>query len=152
MLKTEHYQLNKPEVTDPLRLADFNANADIIDGALAAMAASVRGKGNCRIAFGSYVGTGTYGATRPVTLDVGFCPVLVAVGSVDLADRDTSPTILIKGCTAAAPEYGTEGDSLGLMQVTWGDTQVTWYNENHETCQCNDKGRIYYYVVLGCDT
>ena len=34
MEKTTYYQLNKPEAADPLRLADFNENADKIDGLL----------------------------------------------------------------------------------------------------------------------
>ena len=34
MEKTTYYQLNKPEAADPLRVADFNENADKIDGLL----------------------------------------------------------------------------------------------------------------------
>lgn len=38
MTKTQHYELKKPEITDPLRVADFNENSDLIDAALAANA------------------------------------------------------------------------------------------------------------------
>ena len=34
MQKTQNYNLNKPELTDPIRVADFNENAEIIDAAL----------------------------------------------------------------------------------------------------------------------
>ena len=36
MQKTTNYNLNKPETTDPMRLADFNENSEILDAALAA--------------------------------------------------------------------------------------------------------------------
>lgn len=36
MTKTQNYNLNKPETTDPMRLADFNENSEILDAALAA--------------------------------------------------------------------------------------------------------------------
>lgn len=37
MQKTTNYSLKKPEPNDPLRLADFNENADIIDTAIKAV-------------------------------------------------------------------------------------------------------------------
>ena len=37
MTKTNNYNLKKPEPTDPLRVADFNENADLIDAALGAL-------------------------------------------------------------------------------------------------------------------
>ena len=43
MQETSNYNLKKPEPTDPLRLADFNENADIIDGAIKAVERSVAG-------------------------------------------------------------------------------------------------------------
>ena len=66
MTKTQNYNLNKPEATDPLRLADFNGNADIIDGALASLSAD-------HVYVGSYVGDGT--AER--IIDLPFTPKVV---------------------------------------------------------------------------
>ena len=87
MTKTQNYNLNKPEATDPLRLADFNQNADIIDAALknqandlAVLSTTVASKGNCKIAVGSYVGTNKYGSANPTKLEVGFAPKLVLIG------------------------------------------------------------------------
>ena len=42
-------------------VTDFNADNAKIDTALAALNTAVAGAGNCRIATGSYVGTGEYG-------------------------------------------------------------------------------------------
>ena len=63
MEKTSNYQLNKPEAGDPLRLADFNQNADIIDGVLKNLSAE-------RVVVGSYTGDGT--AER--IIDLPFTP------------------------------------------------------------------------------
>ena len=49
MLKTTNYQLNKPEGTDPVRVDDFNENADVIDAALMSKA---------EILLGTYSGNG----------------------------------------------------------------------------------------------
>ena len=66
MLKTENYNLNKPEGTDPLRLADFNQNSDIIDGALKNLSAE-------RVITGSYTGDG---ADERI-IDLPFTPKVV---------------------------------------------------------------------------
>ena len=52
MTKTQNYNLNKPEAGDPLRLADFNQNSDLIDTALASLSAD-------HVYVGNYVGDGT---------------------------------------------------------------------------------------------
>ena len=66
MKKTTHYQLNKPESGDPLRVADFNENADIIDGALARLETE-------KLIFGSFVGDGQ----EERFVDMGCTPALV---------------------------------------------------------------------------
>ena len=80
MTKTEHYNLNKPEATDPLRLADFNQNADIIDTALAVMP---------RVAAGTYTGNGAANQT----IDVGFTPkAVIAWGVYSEILQNATPT------------------------------------------------------------
>ena len=56
MTKTQNYNLNKPEAGDPMRVADFNVNSDIIDAALKNLSAE-------RVYVGSYVGDGTNSRT-----------------------------------------------------------------------------------------
>ena len=76
MTKTEHYNLNKPEAGDPLRLADFNANSDIIDGALSNLNTALGQMAVPKIAVGSYTGDGT---TAGMEITVGFAPKMVLV-------------------------------------------------------------------------
>ena len=153
MTKTEHYQLNKPEATDPVRVADFNANADIIDGALAgkaeqsavaALQSAVNGKGNCRIMWGSYTGNGTCGSSNPVTLNTSFYPVVVLCGTPDNVTTGHWPTILMRGVTTGVCDY-----NAATMTVTWTDNAVSWYNKESDYAQNNDDGVVYYYLVLG---
>ena len=70
MTKTEHYQLNKPEASDPVRVADFNQNADIIDTVLANVA------GRKRVVVGSYIGDNTGKHTIPLEFTPRFVLVM----------------------------------------------------------------------------
>ena len=98
MTKTEHYQLNQGDATDPVRREDFNADNARIDVALEtvkreaaagrqaldeAVTALVAGLGkggtNARIAWGSYTGDGTYGESNPITLTCDFKPMAVFI-------------------------------------------------------------------------
>ena len=58
---TEHYQLHQWEPGDAFLRTDFNEDLEKIDAAL-------EDKGNCRIATGSYAGTGEYGKAHPNTI------------------------------------------------------------------------------------
>ena len=113
--KTQNYNLNKPEVTDPLRVDDFNANADMIDAALGALSTAVGNAGNCKIAIGTYAGNDAYGADNPTRLDVGFAPELVFIGFEE------------KNCRLFLPIWGKHFDfdnafSSASYTATWGDT------------------------------
>ena len=72
MQKTEQFQLNQWELSDRIQMADFNADNEKIEAALAAMAGD-------RLVVGSYTGdgTGSSGGTR--IIDLGFKPKLVFV-------------------------------------------------------------------------
>lgn len=70
MKQTSHFQLNQYEASDRILHGDFNSDNQKIDAALAAA-------GNCRVAAGSYTGTGTYGQNNPCSLTFDFKPLLV---------------------------------------------------------------------------
>ena len=70
MKQTSHFQLNQYEASDRILHGDFNNDNQKIDAALAA-------GGNCRVAAGSYTGTGTYGQNNPCSLTFDFKPLLV---------------------------------------------------------------------------
>ncbi len=167
MRKTKDLKLDLLEPTDPVSAAPLNANAAALDaavaadraanaavaaelrGAVAALAANLGGAGhNCRICWGSYKGTGTYGEANPIRLTFPFEPVLVLVGSAEHAHSSNCPTILLKGCDLA---HGNTMSSGSTFHVTWRSKGVSWYSGSSAPVNNNTSGRIYYYVALGYD-
>ena len=149
MQRTANYNLNKPEAGDPLRLADFNANADIIDGALknqandlAVLSTTVAGKGNCKIAVGSYAGTNKYGSANPTKLEVGFAPKLVLIGFNGEYCRLFTPVLTKRF------DFGSSFSSEDYT-VTWGDTYFSLCCPNSAYGQMNSSDRTYNYIAIG---
>ena len=162
MQKTANYNLNKPEAGDPIRVADFNANADIIDTALAgkANAADLTALGQTvsalmqggvgRAAWGSYVGDDTYGKNNPVKLEVGFKPVLAIVSCDDYMEETTCPMILCRDQTCAVPIRGLHTSNEDpLVHVTWGEDYVSWYSTISGLYQNNRDPNKYCWAVIG---
>ena len=163
---TEHYRLNQWEAEDAVRRVDFNAdNAKIdaaikavdqrVDGkadvsALAALGQTVAGKGNCRIAAGTYIGTGTYGSLNPNTLDfadtLGKAPELLIVRS---PDGGADALILLQGMTSSFRTLSTSWSGGGTICAAWTDTGVSWYNSTNSELQYNYQGGKYQYVAIG---
>ena len=164
MEKTTYYQLNKPEAADPLRVADFNENADKIDAALkqvddnsvtrsaqvrseaanalaayqTANDAAVAAKGNCRVVVGTYTGTGTYGSSNKNSLTFDAEPLFLLINGGGYTAYMTK-----SGCS-----YGWCGpDSYRSMNKTWGKT-VTWYNTGNYQLQLNVSGTTYTYMAF----
>ena len=103
---------------------------------------------NARIAWGTYTGTGTYGAANPTGLTFDFYPVMVWVGCENCAGVQSWPSTFIRGCPASHPDV-----TPNLLTVTWTDNGVSWYDTrySHGQLQNNDQGVTYYYCVLGYD-
>ena len=138
MLKTENYQLNKPEPADPLRLADFNENADIIDAALGAVP---------NIATGTYTGDGT--ANR--TINLGFTPKAIFVCSNQGATCHTSSTgaTMIHGGLVLPDKALSYGGSAPIaLAITDEGLQVSYYNGTTFYNCTNTNNRVYHYVAL----
>ena len=108
MGKTANYGLPKWEKSDFIKMDDFNgafanidaalkANADAAAGAAGAESVSAlardvgTGGKNCRVALGSYTGTGKYGSANPNTLTFPIKPVLVVITSPDSVARHVRP-------------------------------------------------------------
>lgn len=172
MDKTANYNLPQWVGTDPIRMKPFNdafdgidlalkANADAIGekataAALAALAKNLGVVGhNARVTWGSYTGTGTYGASNPNSLEFGFCPVLVAITCDELGHYPAAPSILLRGAGLAPTLTAASGGSMGAeytaLRPTWGDSGVSWYSEKSVACQLNESGITYFYVVIGYD-
>ena len=159
---TEKYHLPQWVESDRILMTDFNQMcADIEAGlteaeagrsslaeSLAALAAGVGSAGeNARIAWGSYTGTGAYGANSPTTLNVGFCPVLVVVGCVADAGYSNWPTVMFRDCPVSQSDFS----HTNKLSVTWLDSGVRWYSADHAMGQNNNAGTMYYYCAIGYD-
>ena len=166
MKKTTHYQLNKPESGDPLRLADFNQNSDILDAALNNLNAALGGKAEQsalaavtaaapKIAVGSYVGTGTWGAGSPNSLTFDFVPKLIAISGPIYYYRKSVTQVFVYGATEAYLSYYDETGVAQVQSITgWGTNTISWYSNTDQEergtyFQMNAAGKEYHYVAIG---
>lgn len=162
METTTNYKLPQWVKADQIKMDDFNGAFGKIDTALkanadaAASAASAervtaleqkweRGK-VCRVAWGSYTGTGTYGKDHPTTLSCDFTPVMLAVYNRD--SNNITPVFAFRDMT----EFGFNS-SGGVNTVTWGERGVSWYVNSGNTMstnyQFNTAGATYHYLIIG---
>ena len=154
MQQTEKYKLNLIESSDPFLPDGLNANTrkveevlsenlgtmqgavDTLDQRLAAAEKNLgTGGKNCRIVWGSYVGTGTYGKNAPNQLTLDFYPVLMFSGSV----------LFMRGRETASGSNG----SVNVM--TWSDNGISWYSSSSASAQFNTANFTFFYVVIGYD-
>ncbi len=169
MKKTDNYSLPQWEKQDFIKMEDFNdafgktdaalkANADATatglnaeTAALAALSKNLGAAGhNCRIAWGSYTGTGTTGAASPNTLQFDFYPVLVLVAPVKPDGYTKNPMVLTRGRNVASTY--PDGASKWELTVSWTDSSVSWHSsETDAGYQHNRSGSAYLYVMLGYD-
>ena len=138
---TKHYHLHQWEPEDPFLRTDFNEDLQKIDVAIA-------GRGDCKIVYGTYIGTGGYGPDSPCVLDfaesLGQAPSLLIVRpSAGVSNQITA----LKGMksTYVSPHntYSNE-----VIYLTWADTDVSWYLEKNAALQLNDVGKSYFYVAF----
>lgn len=133
MTKTANYNLKKPEPTDPLRVEDFNENADKIDAALGNLNTAAT-----KIAMGSYTGTGTSDRDNPNILTFDFAPKALFVwgnGYVALGIRDQKLQSI-------------SSDNDAQCTTTWSGNTVQWYS-GYSTYQMNSSGETYCYLAIG---
>ena len=98
-----------------------------------------------RIETGSYVGTGTYGASNPTTLSFPFEPKMVIIAANAYQGGITHPLIrpdTVGYVTIAASIYST-------MVVSWAGKEISFYDANSAIRQFNNSGTTYYYIALG---
>ena len=170
MHKTANYNLPQRVGTDPIRMKPFNDAFDGIDLALkanadaaqalqsgkadaqtvSALAKNLSAAGhNCRVAVGSYTGTGTYGQNNAVSIVCDFYPVVLLVAPLDDSPVK-NPRIMVRGRTSGTirPEGGTNFN----LTVVWKDAGVSWYNATATNAnQQLNNDESYCYVVLGYD-
>ena len=160
--RTANYSLPTWEKSDFIQMSDFNDLTQKLDTALksesdarseadgtaseritAIVQALGAGGQNCRIAHGSYTGSGGYGSGSPNSLTFDFTPLLVVVGNTESTNYVSWPTVMIRGADS-------HGDSdQQRIYITWNDRSISWYNSSHPSYQNNVNGRQYNYVVIG---
>lgn len=145
MQQTEKLKLNLIEGGDTVSPEPINENMELLEAAVTAaadMAAQVGSGGKtCRIAWGSYAGTGKYGADNPNRLTFDFCPVLVMIRAVGPKYTAT----FVRDCSGGSNAW----DSGVAVQVTWSDNGVSWYSATTPEYQSNASGYTWHYVALG---
>lgn len=108
--------------------------------------------GAARIQTGSYVGTGTYGASNPCSLTFNFIPQFIFVSYpdiIDLFDSNTSawrlhPLIAIRGVLS----FSVKNDIQFYMN--WTNNIFKWYTEFTQAgWQLNEVGTSYFYLAIG---
>lgn len=100
-----------------------------------------------RIATGSYVGTGTYGASNPCSLTFDFVPIFLFVRSSEEGDP-VSGFIAMQGVNSTYIFWGSEYTEP-TIHLIWEDENVSWYNASNQWEQMNAKNIPYRYVVIG---
>lgn len=167
METTTNYKLPQWVKADQIKMDDFNgafgkidtalkANADAAAGAASAERVTAleqdvgAGGKNCRIAWGSYTGTGKYGSANPNTLTFDFKPLVVWVGGANSGGGTAFPATFLRPVALSRSDSATPDHQLN---VTWGENQVSWYASSYTTIyaanQCNAENTTYYYVAIG---
>lgn len=130
--QTSNYGLNQWAAEDAVLREDFNTDNRTLSEVLGQ-------KGNCRIAIGTYVGTGTYGANAPNRLEFPFQPEAIVISGG------------AKGGYVWL--YGNNYervDSSNVNTLAWEGLSLTWYSGNPDAnTQLNGKDETYRYIVIG---
>lgn len=135
---TENYQLNQWEKIDRVLMEDFNADNEKIDAALAEMAQLAVRAGNCRIVYGSYQGTGTFGSSGANVLTFTGRPLAIMVTGM-------YQFFSVRGAKSAVAYYGSNQEAM--ESLTWGETNVSWVSASAGQ-QLNENNTSYYYIAL----
>lgn len=110
-----------------------------------------------KIETGSYVGTGTYGASNPNTLTFGFAPKFVWIYEwlrgdawYDAGDITKVPFGIIPEGDFGRhfPPCNSTGDSNTAYSKRVGTT-LSWYNKESAGAQLNYSNSTYYYIAIG---
>lgn len=150
MQQTSKYQFNLVDATDDFSPEPLNQNAQKTEDKFAEVEADLAdlvtevgaGGHNCRIACGTYTGTGSYGSVHRCSIAPGFRPLAVFLATNQYTS--SAPAVFIRGMSRQA------GVQTGYnVSLSWSDTTVSWYDTGSALAQGNTEGYQYYYVVIG---
>lgn len=102
--------------------------------------------GNCKIVYGSYTGTETYGSENPSTLAFASKPLFIVIRAVEgnFGTGADQKMILVYGSTWCK-SVDTSSNSHNF--VTWSGNSVSWYGYSAYG-QMNESETVYRYVAL----
>ena len=142
MTKTANYNLNKPEAGDPIRVADFNANADMIDAALNGLNSAMGQMAVPKIAVGTYDGTGQ-NKTQSITLE--FRPkAVIAWGNRSTLLQADDYSFSAMAVDGTAYTRALEITDTGFNAISEGNYELSQYYPN-----LNNSGMTYLYLAIG---
>lgn len=131
MQKTENYNLNLFESTDPVKHEDINTNTELIDSAINGVKDAFPIK---QFVFGSYAGS-----SSNQTINVGFTPKVVLVCN-NMAVASLARTVMAFKDTA----YCYNSSNAAMTIVTNGFKVVS----NDSVPVVNSSNYTYYYLAL----
>lgn len=119
--------------------------------------------GGAKIATGSYVGTGTFGASNPCSLTFDFVPQLVwiylvqGVGGFSFDTTNQDKAVVVQNIPALDTGYHNYCgfcNSYSYRQESYGrkspdGKSIYWYNTKYASAQLNDSTYRYYYLAIG---
>lgn len=114
----------------------------------------------------SYVGTGTYGASNPMSLSFSFTPAVVmcvgfispqayGVGEyISCYDYNGTYQIAVPALTTSYRKYfglcsASEGDGYGYGKRSKDSKTIYWYNTQNQYHQFNAQDYTYYFLAIG---
>lgn len=118
-----------------------------------------------KIETGSYVGTGTYGASHPNSLTFSSSPSLIFISSARQYQNTSSRVYVPDLCyfvrsgptalTINTINTGNANVSGSVLYITWEHNGISFYNSNSYGAaiegqnQLNGKNTTYYYISIG---
>ena len=144
---TPTYGLNQWSLEDSFIMEEFNTDNRNIEQALLDLQASMP-----KIATGSYVGTGTYGADNPNTLTFDFKPKFIII-TIDAEKPSASNPCFFVYPWMYSTRYQTSSNTY-YTYVTWLDKGISWYAQydngnSAPSSQLNREGVTYHYFAIG---
>ena len=107
-----------------------------------------------QIATGSYVGTGTYGASNPNILTFEFEPKFIFIAAVDSSYWGLFNTLILSS-EYDSPGYAVLGgnpivNTASMAKLDKNTNTLSWYlNGTNVNLQLNSSGITYHYVAIG---
>ena len=140
---TQNLHLPQWEADDRIMMDDFNEAFAKIDEGMS---------GGLKIATGSYIGNGLYGAEHPNTLNFDFAPKMVIVF------EDTSGnyyTIFLPGENHYHRSHSASNQFGYILVTSLNENRLSYYGttgysgSNAVSVQGNRSGTTYYYLAIG---